>query len=230
METPLAEHRDALVTGRVDLDDWRSYRAIALLLMLQPARSSAALEHHDHRNRLAELLRLPDDQLDQLIVLWLDKHRLVRYAIPSEERLYFPSTGVFALPVVDSATPQHFDFAFAVPIHPRVFIARLSETAEIDGLAQRAERGMFHSAVSVGLHSDFVVLPPDVLGGNSEEHICNVLPFWRNNSRELVQNMVMARTLMKAAWDRFGVKLDTSFPDRQVIESHDERRLAKTAG
>jgi hypothetical protein len=69
-----------------------------------------------------------------------------------------------------------------------------------------------------------------VLGGNSEEHICNVLPFWRNNSRELVQNMVMARTLMKAAWDRFGVKLDTSFPDRQVIESHDERRLAKTAG
>jgi len=209
METPVGAQRQSIVAGKADLDDWRAYRAIALLLMLQPPRSSAALEPADHGERLAEVLRLPDSELDQLILLWLDKHHLVRYAVPASERLFFPSTGVFALPVTDSVKAGHYDFAFAVPIHPRVFIAYVSETADVDGVAKHATEGMFHAAASVGLHSDLVLIPPTLLASNSEENLRRGVRSWRENSRALVANLVKAQALMSHAHQRFGVKLDT---------------------
>lgn len=215
METPLGKNREEIVIGQTEVSDWRAYRAIALLLMLQPVRSAAALEAHDHGDRLGEILRLPDDQLDQLILRWLEKHRLVRYGIPDGERLFFPSTGIFALPIVDAALPQHFDFAFGVPVHPRVFVAHLSETADIDGLAKFAEAGNFHAAASVGLHSDFVVLPPSLIEINTEKEIGDAISGWRESSRSLVRNISKAQTLMKTAWEQYGLKLSTDALSRK---------------
>jgi hypothetical protein len=208
METPMSAQREIIVTGKTDPPDWRAYRAIALLLMLQAPRSIAALSPLDYGDRLAEFLRLPENELDQLIELWLDRHHLIRYAVPPSERLFFPSTGVFALPVTDRAKPSHFDFAFAVPIHPRVFIAYVSETADVDGIAQHVQDGVYHAAASVGLHSDIVLVPPDLLSSNSEENLCKSIRSWRQGSRELVAHVVKARELMSAVHQRYGVKLD----------------------
>jgi hypothetical protein len=108
METPMADNRLPIAAGRTEIDDSRVYRAIALLIMLQAPRTGAIEEPRRTDAWLSKLLSLPEAELDQVIQLWLEGHQLVAYGVGREDRLFFPSTGMLALPVVDKADPSGF--------------------------------------------------------------------------------------------------------------------------
>jgi hypothetical protein len=69
IETPFSQARDILLaTGDVQIDEWKTYRALVLLVMMQPARTHASIVRND--DWLAKLL-VSDKEVDQLVRLYM---------------------------------------------------------------------------------------------------------------------------------------------------------------
>jgi hypothetical protein len=161
-----------------------------------------------HGKHLADLLRLPDRQLDQLIQLGLDQHQLITYGVDRSERLFFPSTGIFALPVVDTASPTGVDFAYAVPITPRLFVARLSKTADLEAFGRLAKNGGYYMGMSVGLDAEKVVIPPDFILANSKQHLGEAIRKWRQASRGAISGIVKLQDFRARVEEGMGLQFD----------------------
>lgn len=204
MESKIGNLRDRTRDGRYLLKSWKEYRALALLLLLQGPRTSAALQSPDHGRRLAMLLRMSDAQIDAMVQLWLKGQNLVWHRLPPGEPLFFPSTGVFALPVFDDAVPGGVDFAFATPLDTRTFIAAVSKTADYETFARAAKNGFYYPALSVGLNSDLILIPPHLIGRDGAE----TLRSWRDGTRENVQLFTAARELSCIALVGHGARLN----------------------
>ena len=110
---------------------------------------------------------MTDDHIDNAVAHWLQGQNLVTHRLPAGERLFFPSTGIFALPVFDDAAPGGIDFAFATPFDTRTFIAALSKTADYEVFANAAKRN-YSTGLSAGLGSDLAVIPTELIGRDAD--------------------------------------------------------------
>jgi hypothetical protein len=203
MERQIGILRARATDGRYVLKSWREYRAIALLLMLQGPRSSAALDTRDHSAPLATLLRMSDREIDTLIQKFYEHKNLIWHRLPPREPLLFPSTGIFVLPVFDDAAPGGVDFAFATPLDTRTLVAAVSNSADYESFAKAAKDGFYYSGLSVGLNSDLVLIPPDLVGRDGAE----TLKGWRETSCNHVRFVNQIRDVATLA-QSIGMKVD----------------------
>lgn len=225
VETPLARVRGGLTSGMVETPDWVTYRAAAMMVLLQAPRTIAAREGVDD-DKLARMLTLPEEQLDQLVQLCLRGKRLMTYRVDETERVCFTSAGIFALPVVDPRVPGGMHGAIATPLDQRTFMAIISETASFDEIHRMATHGSYFTGTSVGLLGDKVVLPPDVVEANDPVALGNEIARWRRLNVENAEAFKRLAEIALAMEQRFGVKVDHNERFRWARETQARARAA----
>ncbi|MBI3098265.1 MAG: hypothetical protein HYY93_08505 [Planctomycetes bacterium] len=173
VETPLSRARadltGAVSDGMVDDSNPDIFRALRLLLLLQPLRSSG----DDTASRtLAEIIALKPMEIDQMVAQWQRLYRLVRVRAHDEMPLFYPSAGMFHLPLLRSTGA--FEWALAIPLtesYAFAFIPREIDLAVLRGIWT----GGFVSNASVGLSSSRVVVHPAAVASCSREELFRVI-------------------------------------------------------
>jgi len=225
VETPLASVRRGLTSGMVEMPDWPTYRAAAMMVLLQAPRTIAAREGVDG-DHLARMLRLPEEQLDQLVQLCMLGKKLMTYRVDESERVCFTSAGIFALPVVDPRVPGGMHGAIATPLDQRTFMAIISDSASFDEIHRMATYGNYFTATSVGLLGDKVALPPDVVAANDPVSLGDEIARWRRNNVETAQAFAMLAESARAM-EAYGVQVDHNDSFRRARDARARARGTK---
>jgi len=188
-------------------------------VILQGARTASAIVPGRDAVQLGELLALPDEQLDHAGELWLADKQLVTYRVLNRDRLCFPSSGIFALPVLDPKALGGVGFETATPLDQRTFLALMSPTASFAEFERQASRGQYFAGLSVGLDARRVVIPPD-LHHRGDEKLRTVVPHWRQCLVTHVRKLTQVREHAEVA-QAFGGSLDHSEAFRRARERHE---------
>jgi len=228
IEDPLGKVRKALTLGSAELPDWPSYRAAALFVQLQGPRSASTQEGRDCL-RIRELLSWPEPELDQFVHFLMEGKRLLTYRVPKTDRLFFPSTGLFALPLtqVDNDANGGIDYGWATPLDQRTFLAVVPTNGNFEVFHQLATDGQYFLGLSTGLHAKKVVIPPDMLGMREAEIIENI-QHWRQTNVTHVQALEQMRTMAREMFEQFGVRTDHGERLRRVGMQRESDRTQAT--
>jgi len=170
VETPIAAARTGLWAGASEVSpslEWPLFRALALLLLLQPFRASTSPEGPQ---TLEETLSRQEPEIDGLAHAIGSRYRLMRVTIGSQSRLLYPSDGWF--PLVAEPTEGPCAFAIAIPLSPRHAFIGVPVTVP----PQQTEVWTMNGAglvanYSVGHRSRQVVVHPDVASSLSSSAI-----------------------------------------------------------
>jgi hypothetical protein len=118
IETPIASARQRLLRafGRDTEEDleWPLFRALALLLLLQPFRAGQRGETH---RTLEEWLARPDTEIDELAQSISSRFQLMRVTVAEHWPLFYPSAGCF--PLLGQELHGGCALAYAIPLSPR---------------------------------------------------------------------------------------------------------------
>lgn len=191
VETPIAAARTGLwaVASEVSSSlEWPLFRALALLLLLQPFRASTS---PDGPQTLEEALSRPEAEIDGLAHAIGNCYRLMRVTIGGHSRLLYPSDGWF--PLVAEPTAGPCAFAIAIPLSPRhAFIG-----VPVAVTPQQTEVWTMNGAglvanYSVGHRSRKVVVHPDVNSSLSSSAIAEGIREARDG---VVQTIDLCRSL-----------------------------------
>jgi hypothetical protein len=119
IETPISMAIARLVDSNHELLEWPVFRAVSLLLMLQPLRSSKRPEHAE---RLEETVTRTDAELDEFASAAQASYQIGRVTVRNDAPLLFPAAGFF--PLVGRNDDGTWGMAIALPVGGRhVFIA-----------------------------------------------------------------------------------------------------------
>jgi hypothetical protein len=163
IETPFSQARDTLLaTGDVQIDEWKVYRALVLLVMMQPARTHARTVRNDD---WLEQLLVSDQEVDHLVQLYMQGRRLVRIgSILPEHALFYPDGGIFGFLTRDAGCLTEWAWGFAIPVTPSIAFASISETADWEWLRAASQTTSHLQGFSLaGLPDARVVLPPGLV-------------------------------------------------------------------
>src|SRR5262249_51232155 len=119
-ETPISRATKArLVDTNEELLDWPLFRAVSLLLMLQPLRSSGRPEHAE---RLEDTVTRTDAELDEFARAAHALYQFGRITVRNDAPLLYPAAGYF--PLVAKRDDGTWISAIALPVSVRyVFVA-----------------------------------------------------------------------------------------------------------
>lgn len=122
IETPVAQAIARLADGNVHEDqnlEWPLFRALALLMLLQPLRVS---DEPDRAQTLEEFVLRTDAELNELAEAAHDTYQLGRITVRPDAPLLYPAAGFFPLPARNKA--GSYKAAIALPVGGRyVFVA-----------------------------------------------------------------------------------------------------------
>ena len=158
IETPISQ----AITTLVDTDvgpsedlEWPVFRALSLLLMLQPLRSSGQPEHGE---QLEETVMRTDDELDELAQATRDSYHVGRITLHEDIALLYPAAGFF--PLIARRDDGNWGAATAMPVGGRhAFVAVPRSMDWASATAQWSANGAaFVGNASVGT-SNHVVIP-----------------------------------------------------------------------
>ena len=170
VETPIAAARTGLWAGTSEVSpslEWPLFRALALLLLLQPFRASTS---PDGPQTLEETLVRPDAEIDGLAHAIGSRYRLIRVTIGSHSRLLYPSDGWF--PLVAEPTEGPCPFAIAIPLSPQHAFIGVPGTVTPQQTEVWTMNGAgFVANYSVGHRSRQIVVHPDVVSSLSTSAI-----------------------------------------------------------
>ena len=156
IETPISTAMARLVQSSDELIEWPVFRAVSLLLMLQPLRSSTRPEHAE---RLEETVLRTDAELDEVARAAQASYQIGRVTVRCDAPLLYPAAGFF--PLVGKKDDGTWGMAIALPVSGRhVFIAvpRTMDWTSATAIWSAQGAG-FVANMSVGT-SRLVVIPP----------------------------------------------------------------------
>lgn len=100
IETPLSQEVARWRNGRAAADlPWPLFRAIALLLLLQPARSAT---ENDRALQIEDVVMKPESELNQLAYAAEQRYQMGRISVRQDAALLYPERGWFWMPAQDN--------------------------------------------------------------------------------------------------------------------------------
>jgi len=192
VETPIMQARAALLApGQVELPDWKTHRAIALMLFIQAQRARAREMQNDEA--LARLLLMEDDQLDLIVGLFMQDMKLVRLgnSVP-EYGLFYPDGGLFPFVTKDAGCVTGWAWGIAVPVTTSIAFAYVADTADTEWLFEQCGTTHHLQAFSLaGPKVSRVVIPPTLV--NHARQVSGSLASYRTRMREYVDQLQISR-------------------------------------
>jgi len=182
IESPLGDYlkkcRLTLVAGVRNMPKPvdREARALRLAVALQGPRTALAKTGD---RTLIDLVRMGDGFFDEFVKV--QDHSVNSYVVAfGAERLHFPTVGRVRLPMIGA-------FALFLPMTPGLFAISTPKAFDRDTLDRilGALEG-WPTALSVGLHSERVVLPPD---GSDPAVVASAVPFLRAQAKALHERL-----------------------------------------
>lgn len=174
VETPIASARTALWANGSDVSqdlEWSLFRALALLILLQPFRSS---DSSDRSQTLEEVISRSDKDIDGLAHAIGATWRLMRITVSDRSPLVYPSSGFF--PLLASPIGGKCAFAFAVPLSPiHAFVGVPSDIQSEQTEHWSANGAGFVSNYSVGYRASVVVVHPSLVNALPEAEIVKAI-------------------------------------------------------
>ena len=163
VESPISKARDQLSASGKDVSpdlQWPLYRALAMLLFLQPFRAAGGAGGAAASQALEETILRPNEQLDALAQDVSTRWQLTRITVHPRAPLLYPSAGYFPLvapPLGDGPCPV----ALAIPLSPIHALVGVPTDMKPEQLAYWTVNGAgVLSNWSVGHRSPVVVIPP----------------------------------------------------------------------
>lgn len=159
IETPVAQAITRLVGVAAQEEqglEWPLFRAVSLLLSLQPFR---AVPTPERAQRLEEFVMLTDAELDELAGAVNASYQLGRITVRGDAPLLYPASGFFPLPA--KAKDDTYKAAIALPVGGRHVFVACPRTIDWRSEAAHwtANGSGFVANMSVGTSSK-VVIPP----------------------------------------------------------------------
>lgn len=169
--------------GQLDQQlEWPLFRALVLLMMLQPLRQPGRPERAE---TLEATVMRPDDDLDEIARAAHLAYQIGRITVRADAALLYPAAGFF--PLVALGNDNIYRTAVAIPIGVRHVFLAVPRTIDWNlATTQWAANGAGALAnYSVGT-SARVVLPPSHMDGFTHEQIARMLNEMRTMSRQLI--------------------------------------------
>lgn len=164
IETPISNARENLLRpgggeAAVDLE-WPLFRALALLLLLQPFRVA---EPAAGLSTLEEIVSRPDADVDAIATSISERYRLSRFTVAPELPLIYPSAGYF--PLVGQRREGGCATALAIPLSPSHVVVGEPRGVEWESGPDvwRMNGCAFIANHSVGHQSRRVVIHPNAM-------------------------------------------------------------------
>ncbi len=174
IETPIAAARAQLWadTREVSQDlEWPLYRALALLLLLQPFRSANSM---GAPQTLEEIISRRDEDIDGLAHAIGTRWQLTRITVSNRSPLVYPSAGYF--PLLCAPMGGRCSFGLAIPLSPiHAFVGVPHNVQPGQTEHWRTHGAGFVSNYSVGHRSSVVVVHPSVVSALSENEIARAI-------------------------------------------------------
>lgn len=208
VETPVANLRQRWVdTGRRPEPRWPEFRAILLLLALQPARYLQLCRRPGRESGL-DLLRGGEDVINRLAVQVADQYNLVTFADPGY-RLFVPETGAFGFYIHDRGCATGCTIATGLPLHPQVLVALVSKSVTEDVLAWHGRNPGHIVGLTVGSATDLnrVVVPSEVLAGEGEDGTVRYVVSTHARNQKLLRDFERMRELAAQMYETCGLEL-----------------------
>ncbi|HEY3382611.1 MAG TPA: hypothetical protein VGK32_12630 [Vicinamibacterales bacterium] len=169
IETPIAAARARLWASVGDVSqqlEWPLFRALSLLLLLQPLRATDAL---DGPATVEDALSKPERDIDGLASAIGDRYRLMRITVNRRAPLYYPADGWF--PLVGTPNGGTCPLGIAIPLSDsHAFIGVRSSVDLAQTEAWTINGAGIVSNYSVGYRSSKVVVHPDAVN-HVPEHV-----------------------------------------------------------
>jgi len=186
IETPISHAITTLVPSgdidNVEIRDWRLFRALNLLLLLQWSRAS---EKESHRSMLGQTLSWDEATLDQLVLARQQTHMLLGLRGHRQAPLCYPSHGFFGIPVRRQS--GSFATIYAIPLTEHFAVASASRDVREDDILQTITcgNGGFFSNNSVGITAPRAIIHPSVI----ETHGARTAAHMVEDARKVVREM-----------------------------------------
>lgn len=170
IETPIAAARTQLwAPGHNVAPDleWPLFRALALLLLLQPFRSAEA---SDASQTLEDVVCRPDEDVDGLAHAIGTRWQLTRITVSNRSPLAYPGEGYF--PLLAAPCEGKCSYGLAIPLSPiHAFVGVPTDLRPEQTWLWSVNDAGFVSNYSVGHRSRFVVVHPSLVNAVTEAEL-----------------------------------------------------------
>lgn len=207
IETPVSRLRERLLgtplgTHSVNIDDWAEYRALYLLVLNQGARAAEAFDRAIPGLSNADLFELGEAALDHMVQLSVQRFQLMLIPVGDPDRLFFPSTGIFGLPLPDERAPTRFSMCIGMPLTPSVLVALTPTT-----VLANATQGVTHVAqMSIGAErARQVIIPPDYVAHVGKQDLIATMNTERVRVVAMMQDIQELHLLLERAHEITGL-------------------------
>lgn len=212
VEKPLRDVKDALVARDLSaLKKWPHYRAASLMIWLQSVRHQETLFGPADGGGLASLASRSDTEIDELVKAFGD-YELVGLFPHDAHRLFFPSSGMFAIPVTDPGCLTKANWGFALALHPTMGIAAVPASTALNPESLTA-RVMAYS-VGSSAYAEQVVIPPDMVRTRTENEIISFVTSSRTFVDETHAETAALRFATRDLYEVLGVEMHVDGADR----------------
>ena len=201
VETPVARYREESAGGSPpDEIPWDVHRALFLIVLLQLPR---AVEGFLGKSGLTldDVFRCTEAELDGLVHHYENSRQLVVLTTPNDS-LFYPSSGVFFLPVKSDAALLPYENCLGVPLDLNLVAVTAPRDADLDILLKRTSQPGWYSCRSAAIDglATKVVVPPIVVerAPDKDQLVAHVLDCQRLN-RSLVENIERTHSLLENA-------------------------------
>jgi hypothetical protein len=162
IESPIAAARSRLSASAQDVSqelEWPLFRALSLLLLLQPFRATDA---PDGPATVEEVLSKPEHDMNGLASAIGDRYRLMRITVHRRAPLYYPADGWF--PIVGAPNGGTCPLGIAIPLsESHAFIGVRSSVDPVQTEVWTMNGAGIVSNYSVGHKATKVVVHPDAV-------------------------------------------------------------------
>lgn len=216
IETPISSAITTLVPSgaidNVEISEWRLFRALHLLLLLQCSRAS---EKDTHRSRLGQALSWDERTLDQLVLACQQTDIIVGLRGHPGAPFCYPSHGFFTIPIRQPS--GSYSAIYAIPLTEYFAVAQVPRDVNMDNTFQTitCQRGYISNS-SVGTAASRVIIHPSVLESHGADTTARMIEDARKKALEvftlcgernkLEREMVEIADMVEAAFGSSGFK------------------------
>lgn len=185
----------------IEIREWQLFRALNLLLLLQWSRAS---EKESHRSKLGEALSWDDTTLDQLVHVCQETHIVVGLRGDPRAPLFYPSHGLFPLPVRQQS--GSYSAIYAIPLTETYAVVRVPRDVNLDDVFQTITGGYLGNS-SVGTTASKVAIHPSVIDAHGAVTTAQII----EEARELtVENFSLCSKINKIDREMYGIWFGSS--------------------
>jgi hypothetical protein len=172
VENPLVQYikRDGTESDR-SVNDWPIFRALILLIILQPVRSLSCIIRADG-DKFDQMLARPIAEIDQLVLSYMSLANVIRLNVEPGAQLFLPETGIFSFPIEDPEATIGLSIGFGVPLRPDLSLMLVPNSVKIESLEKL---GIWVYSASPLHPPCSVVAPPGAIARFGEARLVEIV-------------------------------------------------------